>query len=200
MRRLRAISPVIAAVVIVFVLGIVGGAVAAGTITGASIKDNSVTTKDIKNGTLKANDLAGATKKALKGNQGPAGAPGAQGAQGAPGAQGPPGPGAGKAVVTGNAATAALDGWAVWVDNRGNPNPVTYAIEVYCASGAAWVSDPPFTVPANGENGGSLSCDPGDHMIGGGYYNTVDPGAPGRARPRAMHKLSQADRHRFGVN
>ena len=76
-------------------LGGVGGAVAAGQISGQQIKDHTITAKDlkksavrsiaIKNGNVKAQDLAAGV---LAGITGPAGATGATGATGAKGATG----------------------------------------------------------------------------------------------------------------
>lgn len=74
----------------IIIAGVVAALVAASTATAALI----VTSKNIKNGTIQMVDISAGTKRALKGNRGPAGPPGQPGAQGNPGAagaQGPPG-------------------------------------------------------------------------------------------------------------
>jgi hypothetical protein len=53
------------------------GAVAAGLITGAQIKDGTVTTADVKDHTLKVRDFSSTTKAALKGAKGDPGPAGA---------------------------------------------------------------------------------------------------------------------------
>jgi hypothetical protein len=71
----------------------VGTAWAAGSITGADIKDNSITGKDVRNRSLTPADFKGSVRGAA-GATGPQGPQGAQGPPGPAGTQGPAGPSA----------------------------------------------------------------------------------------------------------
>ncbi len=92
--KLTRVLPAVA-IASVIALSASTGAVAAGMITGADIKNNSVasadiknksvTGKDVKDGALTAADLSTATLGDLKGATGPAGAAGAAGAPGVSG-------------------------------------------------------------------------------------------------------------------
>lgn len=75
----------------VLVFGLVGGAYAAGKITGKDIKDGSVTGKDVKNHSLTRKDFRGSVR-GPRGFRGPAGPAGVTGARGPAGPQGPAGP------------------------------------------------------------------------------------------------------------
>jgi hypothetical protein len=76
-------APAAGLVAIALIVSAGSGAVAAGLITGAQIKDGTVTTADVKDHTLKVRDFAATTKAQLKGAKGDQGI---QGIQGVPGA------------------------------------------------------------------------------------------------------------------
>ena len=112
---MRRISPSMLVAVVALVLSCTGGAVAAGYITSAQVKDNSLTGRDIRNRSLTPADFSGS----VRGDDGRDGAPGPTGPQGPAGPagpQGPAGPSAVSALTTSEAAdhpAGAVDGGTV---------------------------------------------------------------------------------------
>jgi hypothetical protein len=77
-----------------------GGAYAAATITGKSIRNGSVTGLDVRNGSLDARELTTSALASLTGQRGPVGPPGPRGPAAGAGVAGPAGP-AGPSGISG---------------------------------------------------------------------------------------------------
>ena len=90
--RLPRSAPAVLLAAGMLTLAFTGGAVAAGLVTSADIKDGTVASVDVKDGTVRKRDLADTTITDLRGQVGPQGPQGQQGDQGPQGLQGPEGP------------------------------------------------------------------------------------------------------------
>jgi hypothetical protein len=91
---MKRISQRVVFATLVLVVAVASAALAAGTITGRSIKDGTITGKDVKNHSLKPKDFKGSVRgpRGLTGPQGPQGPQGPRGPQGLRGPTGPGGP------------------------------------------------------------------------------------------------------------